>query len=84
MKWVFRIFTLAYVIALGLFLVGTFGWVGQEPDPLAGVFLIPLGLPWNHFFEGDDTFGFFVTLLAPAINLGILWLVADLVDSREE
>ncbi|RVQ65705.1 hypothetical protein EKN06_12275 [Croceicoccus ponticola] len=84
MKWVVRIFTALYVIALGLFLVGTFGWFGQEPDPMAGVFLMPLGMPWNLFFEGDDTFGFLVALMAPAINLGILWMVCDLVESRED
>ena len=26
--------------------MGTFGLFGTERDPLAGVFLLPLGLPW--------------------------------------
>jgi hypothetical protein len=42
-----RLLFLAYLLALGLFLVGTFGWFGSPKGPLAGVFLIPLGLPWN-------------------------------------
>jgi hypothetical protein len=47
MKWAFRIFLLLYAAAFALFMVGTFGWFGQDQDPLSGVFLILLGLPWN-------------------------------------
>ena len=84
MKWVFRLFTLAYVAALGLFLAGDFGWFGQNPDSLASGFIKPLGLPWNLLVDKDGTFAYFVSLVAPAINLGILWLAADLVESRED
>ena len=44
-------FALLYVVALFLFLTGTFGWFGQERDPLSGVFLLPLGLPWIFLSE---------------------------------
>jgi hypothetical protein len=44
-------FLVLYAVALALLLVGTFGLFGQEPDPLSGVFLIPLGLPWNRFVD---------------------------------
>ena len=47
MKYAFGFFCLLYLLALMLFLVGTFGWFGQERDPLSGIFLLPLGLPWN-------------------------------------
>ena len=51
MRLVFRLvvvaFALAYVAALAVFAIGTWGWFGQAPDPLSGIFLIPLGLPWN-------------------------------------
>jgi hypothetical protein len=40
-------FALLYVLALGLFVVGTFGLFGSPSGPLADVFLMPLGLPWN-------------------------------------
>ncbi|SFH66772.1 hypothetical protein [Albimonas pacifica] len=36
-----------YIGALALLAIGTFGLFGQERDPLAGVFLMPLGLPWT-------------------------------------
>jgi hypothetical protein len=41
------VLALLYAAALGLWLVGTFGLFGQERDPLAAVFLAPLGWPWN-------------------------------------
>lgn len=47
MKWVLWMFAALYGAAFLLFLIGTYGWFGQEKGPLAGVFLIPLGLPWN-------------------------------------
>lgn len=76
MKWAFIIFTALYVIALALLAIGTFGWFGQEKDPLSGVFLVPLGLPWNLLLDrvfGTD--GPFVAILSPAINAAILyWL----------
>jgi len=34
-----------YILALALFAIGTFGLFGNEPGPLAGVYLLPLGLP---------------------------------------
>ncbi len=66
----------AYAIALFLLAVGTFGWFGQERDPLAGVFLLPLGLPWNLFVEAAPaTLQLLVAVLAPALNIVILaWL----------
>ncbi len=79
MKWVFFVFTGLYAIAFLLFLIGTFGWIGQERDPLAGVFLMPLGFPWNLLADrlGLDQAlgGAAVGLLSPAINAAILfWL----------
>ena len=48
LKWVFAA---AYVVALFLFALGTWGWFGADRDPLAGVFVILLGLPWNLFID---------------------------------
>lgn len=46
-RWVVVVFALLYGVALALFAIGALGLFGSERDPLAGVFLIPLGLPWN-------------------------------------
>lgn len=75
MKWAFYIFLALYVLALALLLIGTFGWFGQEEDPLSGVFLLPLGLPWNILADRLGVAGVGAMVLAPAVNLGILfWL----------
>jgi hypothetical protein len=76
MKRIFWIFLCAYALALLLFLIGNFGWFGQPRDPLAGVFLMPLGWPWNLL---ADRLGVppspLTGLLSPAVNLGVLyWL----------
>ncbi len=75
MKWVFLIFFVLYAAAIFLFLIGTFGWLGQDRDPLSAVFLMPIGLPWNLLADRIGLGGPAVGLLAPAINAAILfWL----------
>jgi len=75
MKWAFWIFVGLYAVTALLLLVGTFGWMGQEQDPLSAVFLLPLGLPWNVIADKIGLNGLAVMLLAPALNAGILfWL----------
>lgn len=75
MKWVFIVFVVLYAIALLLMAIGTFGWFGQEKDPLSGVFLMPLGLPWSLLADRLGIGGIVLFLLAPAINAAILyWL----------
>ncbi len=68
------IFAVLYVAALFLFLVGAFGWFGQDTDPLSGVFLVPLGLPWNRllFLDLPDAVLPWIGLAAPLLNLVIL------------
>ncbi len=62
-----------YVAALALFVIGTFGLFGQEQDPLAGVFLVPLGLPWNLWLDGlPDAVRLWLAVLAPALNVFLL------------
>jgi len=71
-----------YVIALLLFAVGTFGWFGQERDPLAPVFLVPLGLPWNRWLGGaTDGLGPFLAAISPMVNLLIIRFIARLSDT---
>jgi hypothetical protein len=75
MKWVFWIFAVLYALATFVFLIGTFGWFGQQQGPLAGVFLMPLGLPWSLIGDRLGLASVALGLLSPAINLGILyWL----------
>ena len=65
-------FAVGYALALGLLTIGTFGLFGQEKDPLAGVFLLPLGLPWVYLLgptEGSPWIG----IAAPGLNLALLW-----------
>ena len=74
-KCIFWIFSVLYAVAILLFLIGTFGWFGQERDPLSGVFLLPLGLPWNllGLWLGFESAA--LGVLSPAVNLTILyWL----------
>lgn len=75
------IFAVAWLIAVILLLIGTFGWFGQERDPLSGVFLVPLGLPWNLLLDGvPEALKPWGAALAPAINLLILRLVCGFVS----
>jgi len=79
-KWAFAV---AYLAALFLLAVGTWGWFGAERDPLSGVFLILLGLPWNLFI---DSFGegspAVLAALAPALNLAILFSICSALRRR--
>ena len=65
---------LAYVGAILLWAAGTFGWFAAERDPLAGVFLIPLGVPWTYAagFLPDGVIRIGGALLAPLVNLALL------------
>jgi hypothetical protein len=67
--------TVLYGCALGLLAIGTFGLFGAERDPLSGVFLLPLGLPWNLFLENiPDALRPWLAAAAPLLNLLIIWL----------
>ena len=67
------IFAALYVVALALYLAGTFGWFGVEPDPLAGVFLIPLGWPWVFLVDFlPEPLWPWAAAAAPLLNLLIL------------
>jgi hypothetical protein len=73
-KAVIAIFAVLYVMALALLAVGTFGLFGSERDPLAGVFVLLLGMPWNRGLSG----GLFkaalpwVAIATPPVNLALL------------
>lgn len=73
---VLGVFLVLYLIALVLLLVGTFGLFGAERDPLSGVFLIPLGVPWNLLFgRAPEAVLPWIGAGAPLVNYLLLrWL----------
>ena len=74
MKWVFFGFLIAFLAALAVFVSNMMGWFGQSPDALAGIYLLPFGLPWNLIgIALDDPFPIMFGLGSPLINLAILW-----------
>ena len=73
-RWVVIVFAVLYAAAFLLFLIGTYGWFGSPQGPLAGIFLIALGLPWNRLLGGLPSSALpAVGVAAPAVNLLLLW-----------
>jgi hypothetical protein len=82
-RWTIGLYAALYAVALLLLLVGTLGWFGQERDPLAGVFLIPLGLPWVLWAEGlAEALRPAAAALAPLLNILILGLACRAAAGR--
>ena len=70
---------LAYLAALALLLIGTYGWFGSPRDPLAGVFLAPLGLPWTMLLDALFGARAWIAIVAPLINLAILYSICRMI-----
>lgn len=77
------LFGLLWLFAIAILLIGQFGLFGQERDPLAGVFLVPLGLPWNLFIDTapESTWPWLAATM-PLVNLILLWAVCRLLGNR--
>ena len=75
------VFGLAYVLALIVYLIGTYGWFGLANDPLSGVFLVFLGLPWN-LIDRPESLGSMFGVFAPLVNLCIIQLIGGMFRSR--
>ncbi len=72
-NWVVRVFAVLYLLALAALAIGSFGLFGEERDPLSGVFLMPLGLPWVLWSDGlPEAARPWAAILAPALNLVLL------------
>ena len=68
--------------ALFLFAAGTFGLVGSDTGPLAGIFLVPLGLPWNQFIDAFPEPAWpWLAAAAPVLNLLVLGLLCRIVQA---
>ena len=75
-QWAIRIVGVLYLLALALLLIGTFGLFGQERDPLAGVFLVPLGTPWILWTDGlSEGLRPWAVVGAPLLNIATLAIV---------
>ena len=82
-KWIVRIAGVLYLVALALLLIATFGLFGQERDPLSGIFLMPLGLPWVLWLDGvSDALRLWLAILAPLLNLAILAALCRALSGR--
>lgn len=78
-----RIFALLYLLAVVILIIGTFGLMGQDQDPLSGVFLLPLGLPWALWLDGlSEPLKTWAGALAPLPNLLLLGVLCRLLGSR--
>lgn len=72
----------AYLAALTLFAIGTLGLFGQERDPLSGVFLVPLGLPWNRFVDAfPEPLWPWLGAAAPLLNIAILAFICSKIGA---
>lgn len=79
------VFLVIYMLALAVFAIGTFGLLGAGPDPLSGVYLIPLGLPWNLFVDrAPEALWPWLTAAAPALNIVIIAVACRLVGKLSE
>ena len=82
-RWIVRIFAALYLLALLVLLIGTYGLFGQERDPLSGVFLVPLGLPWNQFIDAAPAALLpWLAALAPLVNLLLLRAICRAFSNR--
>ncbi len=65
--------TVLYILALIVFVVGTYGLFGFEKDPLSGVYLVILGWPWPGLTQDlPDQLLPVAGIAAPLINIVIL------------
>ena len=82
-RWIVRLFAVLYAIALALLVIGTYGLFGQDRDPLSGVFLILLGMPWVYPLDGlPDRLAPWLAAATPLINLAILAGICRLIRLR--
>jgi hypothetical protein len=73
---VIAVFAALYAIALLLFASGAVGLFGQDAETVATFFLTPLGSPWSKTVGYlPAMLGPVVLMLAPALNLLILWVL---------
>lgn len=79
----FLLFGLAYLAALAILAIGNFGLFGQQRDPLSGIYLLPLGLPWNRMIDiFPEPLWPWLAAAAPGLNLLIIWALCRWAGRR--
>ena len=69
--------------ALALLVVGTFGLFGLERDPLSGVLLVLLGLPWSaHSAGAPEALWPWIALGAPLVALLLIRMACGWLSRR--
>lgn len=77
------ILVLLWLAALALLLIGTLGLFGQEQDPLSGVFLVLLGMPWIYLVDLLPQAAWpWATALAPGLNILVILTLCRLFHAR--
>ena len=66
------IFAIMWAFALLVLAIGTFGWFGQERDPLSAVYLVVLGLPWNRLADIIEPLAPVLVIMSPGLNLFLI------------
>lgn len=79
---VILVFAALWMLALLVFAIGTFGWFGQERDPLSAVYLVLLGLPWNRVADISGSAGPLLAIVAPGVNMLLLVALCRFVSRR--
>lgn len=73
-RFVMTVFAALVAVALVLFVIGTYGWFGSPQGPLAGVLLVPLGMPWVLLLDVlPEPVLAAAAAAAPALNLLLIW-----------
>jgi hypothetical protein len=76
-------FLCLYGFALIVFAVGILGLFGAERDPLSGVFLVLLGLPWNRLIDVFPEAAWpWLAAAAPVLNILVLWFICRVTARR--
>jgi hypothetical protein len=66
-----------------LFVIGTIGLFGSDSGPLAGVYLMPLGLPWNRMLDiFPEPAQPWLAAGAPLVNLLLVWVACRLIGRQ--
>lgn len=63
-------------VSLALFAIGTFGWFGTEPGPLAAVFAILASMPWSLAFSALHSPEVVLAGMLAAMLLNIMLILA--------
>ena len=80
-RWLVAGFAAIYGVALAALAIGTFG---QDADPLAGVPVVLLGLPWNRLVDlAPERSWPWLAAVAPLANLLLLALLCRVLAGRQ-